>query len=111
MKHCYSCTYYSQSKEKLPVRNSAGKVSVQEQYVDRCAARNGNELMVPVVDGATIRLMLRAELVKLIDEAKNQGIAQPFIFGSEAQYIQGSTVPEEAHETIECSTFTRKETL
>ena len=93
------------------MRNSAGKVSVQEQFIDRCAARNNTELMVPVVDGATIRLMLRAELVKLIDEAKNQGITQPFVFGSEAQYYQGSTVLDEAHEVIECSTFTRKDTL
>ena len=84
---------------------------MQEQFVDRCAARNNTELMVPVVDGATIRLMLRAELVKLIDEAKQQGIAQPFVFGSEAEYHTGSTVLEEASEKIECPTFSRKETI
>lgn len=91
------------------MHNSVGKVSLQEQFVDRCAARNNAELMVPVVDGATIKLMLRARLVKLIDEAKSQGIAQPFIFGSEAQYHEGSTLANQPWDTIECPTYQRKE--
>ena len=108
-KHCYSCKNYSQSKERLPVRNSTGKVSM-EQFVDRCAARNNAELMVPVVDGATIRLMLRVEFVKLIDEAKNQGKPRPFTFGSEAEYHEGSIFANQPWDTIECPTYQRKET-
>ena len=69
------------------------------------------ELKVPVVDGAAIKLMLRAELVKLIDEAKSRQGPQPFIYGSEAQYHQGSTLEHEEWQTLDCPLYSRKERL
>ncbi len=109
-RQCYTCQHYRQVKEKQVTRNAKNeKTGVREVYVDRCAARKMTELRVPVVIGTTIQLMLRAEFEKLQEDAKANKSEVPFIYGSEASYIEGSTMPNGRCVLIECHTFEYQE--
>jgi len=53
--------------------------------------------------------MLRAEFIKLTKEAKDAKTTQPFVFGSEASYTEGSTLLNGQSKIIECPTFEYEE--
>lgn len=107
MQTCYSCRHYRRQTERIIQREANGKkAQPKDVQVERCAARNNRELLIPVIDESHSRLVPRTQFADMVKAAKAEGRPEPFVYGSEAYYYEGSINDTEPNQ---CPIFERKQ--